>query len=175
MKHLLEEALPIHMTEFTIRTIEREDLERLFNWPNFEGQYSMFNSSIKKLNFEEREKIWSDRDPNSNVLTLIVDYKNQKTIGKYSLIMDEVDSSIISNMGIRMNPEYCDRGYGTEILSTIKEWCFLNGVKSLGFDVLETNKRAIACYEKVGLKVIKRYQKYDAYFVDMMVNNKTIR
>ena len=174
MKQLLEESLPIYMDDFTIRSFEREDLERLFNWPEHEGQYSMFNSSIKKLSFDEREKLWRERDPNSNALTLIVDYKDQKTIGKYSLIMDEINSSIISNMGIRMNPDYCDKGYGTEILSTIKEWCFINSIESMGFDVLETNKRAIACYEKVGFKVVKRYEQYDAYFVDMIVKNKLL-
>lgn len=174
MKQLLEESLPIHMDDFTIRSFEREDLERLFNWPDYEGQYSMFNSSIKKLSFDEREKRWRKRDPNSNVLTLAVDHKDQKTIGKYSLIMDEVNSSIISNMGIRMKPDFCNKGYGTEIFSTIKEWCFLNGIESLGLDVLETNRRAIVCYEKVGLKVVKRYVKYDAYFVDMIALNKLL-
>ncbi|MBI9014730.1 MAG: GNAT family N-acetyltransferase [Clostridiales bacterium] len=174
MKRLLEESLPIYMTDFTIRSFEREDLERLFNWPDHKGQYSMFNSSIKKLSFREREDLWRDRDPNTNVLTLIVDHKDQKTIGKYSLIMDEMKPSIVSNMGIRMNPDYCDKGYGTEILSTIKEWCFLNGIESIGFDVLETNQRAIACYEKVGFKVVKRYEKYKTFFVDMIVKNNLL-
>lgn len=53
MKQLLNDSLPIHMQNFKIRSFEREDLERLFNWPDYEGQYSLFNSSIKKSNDDE--------------------------------------------------------------------------------------------------------------------------
>lgn len=59
------------------------------------------------------------------------------------------------------NSEYRGKHLGEDVMQVLIKYCFLElGVFSCHLDVLECNKAAIACYEKVGLKVTGRYRKH---------------
>lgn len=175
MRKILENALPIKNDSFTIRHISREDLEAFYNWPDYPHHYSMFNSSIKTKSKEERDIIWDNYLATHGHITLVIDHVREKCIGKYSLIFDETSDNVISNMGIRIRPDYCNKGYGRKLLETISEWAFINQIKSIQFDVLESNERAVKCYSNASYKIIKRYEKHDAWFIDMMRLNPNLK
>lgn len=55
-------------------------------------------------------------------------------------------------------------GIGSEVMRILLQYCFMVlGVYSVHLDVLETNKPAIKCYEKVGFKVVGRYRGHCYY------------
>lgn len=53
-------------------------------------------------------------------------------------------------MGIRVHPDWCNKGVGTEALRALADWAFRQGITSLRLDVCAANPRAIRCYEKTG-------------------------
>ena len=73
-----------------------------------------------------------------------------------------------STLGIVFDPNYINKGYGTETLKLFLSYYFekLN-MKVLNLEVDQFNKRAIKCYEKCGFEIIKKYT--DIYY-DQGVN-----
>lgn len=63
-------------------------------------------------------------------------------------------------IGIGVNPQYCNQGYGRMILDTAykisKE---LYPLKPLYLEVRTWNKRAINCYKKAGFVIEKKLRK----------------
>lgn len=56
---------------------------------------------------------------------------------------------------------YRGKHLGAEVMKILVRYCFMElGVKSCHLDVLESNKVAIACYEKVGFVISGRYRKH---------------
>ncbi|GMG98028.1 GNAT family N-acetyltransferase [Tepidimicrobium xylanilyticum] len=61
-------------------------------------------------------------------------------------------------LGIVFDPNYVNKGYGTEAITTyLKYYFFQMGMKRLFLEVAQFNKRAIRCYEKCGFRIIDRY------------------
>lgn len=59
------------------------------------------------------------------------------------------------------NQEFRGKHLGEEVMKILVKYCFLElGVASCHLDVLECNKAAIHCYEKVGFSVTGRYRKH---------------
>ena len=56
------------------------------------------------------------------------------------------------------------KGIGAEVMKILLQYCFMVlGVYSVHLDVLEMNKPAIKCYEKVGFKIAGRYRGHCYY------------
>ena len=54
---------------------------------------------------------------------------------------------------------YRGKGYGTQVMNKLVEFCFMElGVHSVHLDVLENNKAAIKCYEKIGFVISGKYR-----------------
>lgn len=66
-----------------------------------------------------------------------------------------------STLGLVLDPNYMNNGYGTESLLAFLEYYFetLN-MKKLILQVAKFNKRAIKCYKKCGFKLTKEYYEY---------------
>jgi RimJ/RimL family protein N-acetyltransferase len=50
-------------------------------------------------------------------------------------------------------PEYRSKGYGSEALTLVLQWCFLEmNLNRVGLEVMSYNERAIASYERMGFQ-----------------------
>jgi len=69
--------------------------------------------------------------------------------------MQRIDTkNRLTTVGIFLGDEHCGKGYGTDALQVLVDFCFnevnLNKIKLF---VFAFNKRAIACYRKIGFKL----------------------
>jgi RimJ/RimL family protein N-acetyltransferase len=73
--------------------------------------------------------------------------------------------------------EHWGKGYGTEAIELLLDYAFnILNLKSVMLTVFEFNKRAIACYEKVGFKMIGKRRKarylggkyFDEIYMDIL-------
>lgn len=63
-----------------------------------------------------------------------------------------------ATLGIVFDPNYINRGYGTETLEVFLDYFFnVLNMKCLYLEVAKFNKRAIRVYEKIGFIVIDKY------------------
>ncbi|WP_202711089.1 GNAT family N-acetyltransferase [Sporosalibacterium faouarense] len=90
---------------------------------------------------------------NRNNISLVVYYNEDKVIAKFSTVYIDWEKKHITNMGIRLHPDYCNKGYGTQQLKDISNWYFNQGIIKIQFDVLNTNNCAIKCYKNAGYKI----------------------
>ena len=68
-------------------------------------------------------------------------------------------------MGIRIHPNWCDRGVGTRALKATIGRFAEAGIDRFRLDVAEPNARAIRCYEKVGFSPAERFDRDGVPFV----------
>ncbi|NLW39618.1 MAG: GNAT family N-acetyltransferase [Tissierellia bacterium] len=65
-----------------------------------------------------------------------------------------------SVLGIVFDPNFVNKGYGTETITSYLEYYFFEWkMKRMFLEVAEFNKRAIRCYEKCGFRIVDRYLK----------------
>lgn len=156
--------LPFSIDDFIIRELKRTDIDIYANWPDYPIKYEMFNTSLKNRPISERDNRWECYHQDNKTISLIVDHKKEKVIGKFSLTRINWEKMHVENVGIRIHPNWCNKGYGTKLLKSISDWCFDNGIEKIKFDVLSTNNRAIKSYRNAGYKIIGEFKCGDAMF-----------
>ena len=107
----------------------------------------------------------------------IVDLATAQSIGRCMLFaVDQVNRSAMLGMLIGER-EFQGRGYGQDATRLLLEYAFnLLNLNSVMLGTFAFNKRAIACYSKVGFREIGRRRqarliagrKYDVIFMDML-------
>lgn len=132
-----------------IRKLKVEDVFFMRNW-GFHETPLLEDYNFPTMNDEEI-KIWYRM-------------KTHKFFNKYYGIRNEEDRLIgymgikdikifrrISTLGIVLDPNYVNRGYGTEILETFLNHYFIKmKMKKMILEVANFNKRAYRVYEKIG-------------------------
>ncbi|WMM24676.1 GNAT family protein [Tissierella sp. MB52-C2] len=133
----------------TIRELKLEDVFNMKNWGFHE------NTLIEDYNFppmnDKEIKLWykmkTDRLFNKYYGVL---NENNQLIG-YMGIKDIKVVRRESTLGIVLDPNNVDKGYGTEILDTFLEYYFTEmKMRKMILEVAEFNKRAYRVYEKIG-------------------------
>ncbi len=170
-KEIFLARLPFTTDGFNIRELRREDLDLYALWPDYPPPYDMFNTSLKTKPISERDRRWDNYSSSNKGLSLVMDHEDKKMIGKYSFGINWSEM-IVTNMGIRLHPEWCDKGVGSKLLKAVSDWCFSNGIKSIKFDVLSTNQRAVNAYKKVGYKITDQFTLDNALFYWMELKKK---
>lgn len=165
-------TLPFEINGFIVRELNRKDIDIYANWPDYPYPYEMFNTSLKKKPINERDKKWNDYLNNNTSVSLVVDSKEETVVGKFSLFSIDWEEMSVNNVGIRLHPDWCNKGNGAKILRGISKWCFNNGIARIKFDVLSTNKRAIKSYKNAGYKIVdKFYQGKDMFYWMELTND----
>ena len=151
MKHIKE----IIGEKVYLSKLNIEDAEKYVEWFCDFGMTDGIgkSDSIVTLLFEKR---WIDKTLKNDELNLAIrDLKNDKLIGNCGF--SEVNyKDKIANVGIYIGEEKNrNNGYGTEALRLLVSYGFnrLN-FNNIMLTVKSFNKRAIACYKKVGFKEI---------------------
>lgn len=139
-----------------IKELKLEDVYQMRNW----GLHK--NPLIEDYNFPPMDdneiKTWYRRKTGrkSNKYYGITNEQN-KLIG-YMGIKDIKRFRRESTLGIVFDPNYVNKGYGTETLDTFLEYYFTEmRMKSMILEVTEFNRRAYKVYEKIGFKPIGYY------------------
>lgn len=168
-----------------------EDIEQFTKWLNdfHVTDYLGQSASLYTLT-GEKEYLENNNSPEATFV--IVDLNNDKMFGTISLEnINHINKTATLGIFIGEN-DYRSKGYGTEAIKLILEYGFkylnLNNIK---LDVMEFNKRAIACYKKCGFKEIGKRRKckfingkyYDTIFMDILaeefegdfIKNKNIK
>lgn len=67
----------------------------------------------------------------------------------------------MQNMGVRLHPDFCGQGYGTETLKPLLAETLNAGIRRIRLDVLVPNQRAVRCYQRSGMRAVGEFwQKY---------------
>lgn len=148
--------MEIRGKRITIRELKLEDVFYMRNWGVHE------NPLIEDYNFppmsDKEIKLWYKAKTNKilNKYYGVLNEKNQ-LIG----YLGTKDIKIIrreSTLGIVLDPNNVDKGYGTEILETFLEHYFTEmKMRKMFLEVAEFNKRAYRVYEKIGFLPIGYY------------------
>ena len=148
--------LEIRGERVIIRDLQLEDVFNMKNWGTHE------NPLIEDYNFPPM---------NDKEIKLWYKMKTDRLFNKYYGILNE-DNKLIgymgtkdikvirreSTLGIVLDPNYVNKGYGTEILDTFLEYYFTEmKMKKMILEVAEFNKRAYRVYEKVGFLPVGYY------------------
>lgn len=147
-----------------IRRLKVEDVYLMKSW----GQHE--NPLLEDYNFPDIK----DRE-----IRVWYSFKTNNLRNKYYGIWNE-DNKLIGYMGIKnmrrilrestlgivLDPNHINKGYGTEILTTFLDYYFTEmKMRRMILEVAEFNKRAIRVYEKLGFKVI-------GYYLDEFFDNR---
>lgn len=106
------------------------------------------------------------------IAVYVVGIYNDKVIS-YAGLWHVMEESHITNIAVR--EEFRRMGIGGKMMDILSDVARKLGVKTITLEVRESNKNAIAMYEKAGFEVMGRRKKYytDNY-EDALVMNKTI-
>lgn len=147
---VMMDSLPIACGKYTLRSCNREDLDRRSRWPSYPPPSDAFNFSQRDASRNQLDALFASRNADADRIDLAADAPGQPTIGYFSLREIDWQQGRIGNFGMRLHPDWCGKGIGTTLLSAIATWGFSHGFTALTLDVAPTNTRAIRCYEKVG-------------------------
>ncbi len=130
------------MLEF--HKITEEEKEIIGKW-KYEGEYALYDS----IPYEEQKKI--GKGFGNPINQYHVFYDGDKLIGFTNLIDEETEIFF----GIGVAPDCCGQGYGQKMTTrTIELAHELFPGKPLYLEVRTWNKRAVACYEKAGFRIV---------------------
>jgi len=138
-----------------LRAYTRDDLPLARSFLNDVSVAEGMSSGIPfPLRPEDEEKWYNSLDPRSDKgYSFAIETKEDNTyLGGCGI--NSIDAkNHCATVGIFLGSEHCERGYGTDALRVLVDFCFnevnLNKVRLVVFSF---NKRAIRCYEKVGFK-----------------------
>lgn len=143
-----------------LRELRREDADVLASWPRFQ------EPDLQWANFElrtpaERDAWVSYETGDSTRKRWAVTTLDDELVGLVGLRhVDYGDGSAV--LGIRLKPTKVNQGYGTDAITTLLRYAFFEvGLRRVDLDVLDTNIRAIRCYEKCGFREIGRTRHID--------------
>ena len=139
-----------------LRTLERADLSRyqeLFSDPEINLFYGGLGvpENLARL---QRQYDAGEYDTTDRFLLLVIEVEGIM-IGAMTLKNAENLPSRSATFGIIIgDPEYLDRGYGTEASTLLLDYAFgVLGYHKINLDLFEYNARAQAMYEKLGFVV----------------------
>ncbi len=153
-----------------------DDVEIYTKWINDLNITDNLGNSSKVISLH-KEKGILEKLSNQDYSFAIILKDEDKLIGNISLFdVNHIHRNATCGLFIG-DTENQNKGYGTEALKLLLSYGFntLN-LNNVMLKVFEFNKQAIACYEKVGFKLIGRHRKcyfvkgkyYDELFMDIL-------
>jgi RimJ/RimL family protein N-acetyltransferase len=149
-KDELLRTLPLRQGVLLVRAWTRQDVDRLAAWPPYPFPYQGFEFSFAGASRTERDALYRDRQARRDVLVLVVDRQAQPAVGYLGLRCVDWQAGTVGKFGVRVHPDWCERGVGTSIIRAVTRWSFEHGFVSWRLDVAASNARAVRCYEKAG-------------------------
>lgn len=169
-KNDLIRSLPIMESDDTIRPWQRADLDRLAQWPSYPFPHQSLNYRFGMMSVSEKDHHYRLREDDPSRVTLILDHDGQQAIGYIALVEIDWQTPLVGNMAVRVAPDWCDRGIGTQLLRKVSGWCFVQGIISLHLNVAASNPRAVRCYEKTGYSITGEFWQDDVNLGSLVID-----
>lgn len=150
----LRSTLPLSASSLRVRRLTRPDLACLAAWPDYPFPYRGFVFSFRSMRSQELDALCTTRRADPSRFSLVIDHVSQPCVGYLALLDIDWAAKRIGNLAVRVHPEWCDRGVGTDALQAVLRWVVEAGMEAVHLDVAASNPRATPCYEKVGFKPI---------------------
>ncbi|KKM22438.1 hypothetical protein LCGC14_1625340 [marine sediment metagenome] len=150
-KDSMLEASPVCEGPLILRRWALSDTYARAEWPSYAPDYVGFNFALRGASRDELDRHFLARDQDPGRIPLAADHGEQQAIAYFALHEIDWARRVVGNVGFRVRPEWCDRGYGPRILRLAGEWCRECGIQSIRLDVAAPNIRAVRCYEKAGM------------------------
>ena len=140
-----------------VRKAVPEDLPALAAWPDYPAPYREFSLSMDKARSTDGPCWWERIDWPDRCHYSVVDPEGAGIVGVLALVRIDWSVPAAGNMGVRIHPDFCDRGYGSETLGALLEAALDAGMRSIRLDVSPVNPRAIRCYHKCGMRKVDEF------------------
>lgn len=132
-----------------LRWIERKDAAVLQELNNNEEIAKCVVGNPKKVSLEE-QLLWIDTlSKEKNTVRMMIEYKNSIA---GTVIISNIDvENAKGNLAIKILPEFQGKGIGTEVLSLVCKYAFVDmGLYCLTAHILSDNIVSLRLFEKVG-------------------------
>lgn len=150
-KNLLD-GLPVTRSGMSLRLLGRTDLDKLAAWPSYPWPHHAFRFRFSSFGKREMNIFFAERAVQDERISLVADSGPHTAIGYVSLVDIDWGQTKTRNVGMRVHPDWCDKGIGTRMLRMVQDWWLAAEMEGLCMDVAATNGRAIACYRKAGFR-----------------------
>lgn len=140
-----------------IQGITKESAHQIYRWVNSEELRSLTGTVYPVSEYEHEKWIECQATASDRKLFIVSDKESKECIGTIGLKnFDWINRNVelyVSLGGLFTSEKVCGGGYGTDAVSTLIKYCFRNlNMHKVYLHVFESNKRAIRCYEKAGMK-----------------------
>ena len=139
-----------------VRRMAADDVAQFDAWPGYPWPFECFDINAKARAGKE-SPWWTMGDAPDRCHYSVVLPATGEVIGLHAFLGIDYEKRVIGNMGIRIRPDVCDRGYGRETLQPLLEAVLASGMRSIRLDVAATNAHAIRCYERCGMRIVDEF------------------
>lgn len=137
-----------------IRELVREDVDKMQSWGKHEDPL-FFNYNFPRLNSKEADDWYQIKTSRLRKKCFAIENMEKKLVG-YIAIRDIKWIKRESELGIVLDPDCVNKGYGTEAILLFLEYYFNQlRMASIKLRTAKYNKRAIRCYKNCGFRLIK--------------------
>ena len=156
---LTKDLLPDEIvTERTIvRRAVQEDLPHLGAWPEYPWPHDWANMANNLARSEDGRYWWERIDALDRCQYSVVLPASGEIIGVHAFARIDWGQAVVGNMGIRIRPDMCGQGYGSETLKPLLKAVLNSGIRSVRLDVAAPNEPAIRCYDKCGMRIVDEF------------------
>jgi RimJ/RimL family protein N-acetyltransferase len=154
-------ALPVSQGSLTLRRWTRAETCARSQWPPYPAEYSAFDFALAGASQDELDRHFLIRDQDPGRIPLAADCAGQQAFAYFALHEIDWEKRTVGNVGFRLHPDWCGRGFGPRILRLAAAWCRDCGIHSIRLDVAAANTRAVRCYEKAGMRRIGEFWRED--------------
>ena len=141
--------------DIRLRAFSKDDLPRIRDLINdWEVRRNLFGGIPFPNRLEDEEKWYNSFNPiDSAHYSFAIERKEDDLLMGSCGIAERDLKNRVTTLGIFLGKEFTEKGYGTEALRILVDFCF-NEVNSnkVKLCVYEFNKRAQRCYHKVGFQ-----------------------
>jgi RimJ/RimL family protein N-acetyltransferase len=139
-----------------IRRAAAADLPELAAWPAYPWPYDGLSLDRAVL-ADDGRRWWEQIDLPDRVNYSVVLPADGRIVGVIALTHINRAAATVGNMGVRIHPAHCGKGYGTETVGAVLKATLDNGIDCIRLDVASTNERAIRCYHTCGMRVVEEF------------------
>ena len=139
-----------------IRRAISADVPELAAWPAYPWPYGVLSLDRAVLANDGR-RWWEQIDLPDRVNYSVVLPDDGRIVGVIALTHIDRAAAMVGNMGVRIHPDHCGKGYGTETVGAVLKSTLDSGIRRIRLDVAATNERAIRCYDTCGMRVVEEF------------------
>ncbi|NBI06554.1 GNAT family N-acetyltransferase [Senegalia massiliensis] len=148
--------MSVYSNRLKIEELKLDDVYQMNNWGRH-GSLLFKDYNFPNMNDKQIFDWYKFKVKNKNKKSYSIKLTSGKLIG-YLTIREIKRFRKISTLGLVLDPNYMNNGYGTESLIIFLNYYFQNlKMKKMILQVAKFNKRAIRCYEKCGFRLLTEY------------------